>query len=61
MEVIKMNLVEILMKRDNLTKNEAKQLIKECQEALYNGDHEAIQTYLGLEDDYIDDVVFFKD
>jgi hypothetical protein len=55
-----MELIEILMKRDNLTKNEAIQLILECQEALYQGEEEAIQIYLGLEDDYIDDVVFFK-
>jgi hypothetical protein len=55
-----MKLIEILMKRDNLTKNEAIQLILECQEALYQGEEEAIQIYLDLEDDFLEDVIFFK-
>ena len=49
--------VKILMKRDGLTENEAKDLIAECREALYEGDSEAIMDYLGLEDDYIFDII----
>ena len=49
--------VKILMERDNLTEEEAKELVDECREALSNGDTEAIQDYLGLEDDYIFDII----
>lgn len=47
----------ILMNRDGLSKSEAEDLVRECREALENGDYEAIQDYLGLEDDYIFDVL----
>ncbi len=49
--------VDILMKRDGLSKKEAQDLILECREALEQGDEEAIQYYLGLEDDYIFDIL----
>ena len=49
--------VKILMERDNLTEEEAKELVDECREALSNGDTEAICDYLGLEDDYIFDII----
>lgn len=49
--------VEILMKRDGMSKKEAEALRQECREALESGDYEAIQYYLGLEDDYIFDVL----
>ena len=49
--------VAILMRRDGLTKAEAQDLVDECREALESGDYEAIQDYLGLEDDYIFDVL----
>ena len=49
--------VEILMKRDGMTKEEAEALRVECREALEDGNFEAIQDYLGLEDDYIFDVL----
>lgn len=49
--------VEILMERDGMTKKEAEDLVAECREALEEGDTEAIQEYLGLEDDYIFDVL----
>ena len=45
------------MRRDGLTLEEAKEQIDECREALENGDFEAIQDYLGLEDDYIFDII----
>ena len=49
--------VKILMERDGYTEREAKELIRETREALLNGDDEAIQDYLGLEDDYIFDII----
>ena len=51
------SLENILMKRDGLTREEAQEEIAECREALENGDYEAINDYLGLEDDYIFDVM----
>ena len=48
---------KILMERDGLTKEEARELMNECIEAFLNGDDEAIQDYLGLEDDYIFDLL----
>ena len=47
----------ILMERDGLTAEEAKEQINEAREALMNGDFEAIADYLGLEDDYIFDLI----
>lgn len=53
-----MNKVEkILMQRDGLTEEEAREARLEAAEALENGDYEAINDYLGLEDDYIFDVL----
>lgn len=49
--------VKILMKRDGISEHDAKELVNECREALMNGDYEAIQDYLGLEDDYIFDIL----
>ena len=48
----------ILMERDELTSEEADELIAETREALNNGDWEAMADCLGLEDDYIFDVLF---
>ena len=52
-----MSVVEILMKRDGVTRQEAKEMIAECREALMNGDEYAIEDYLGLEDDYIFEIL----
>ena len=49
--------VEILMERDGMTESEAKELVDECREALISGEDDAIQAYLGLEDDYIFDII----
>lgn len=49
---------KILIERDGLTLKEAREQIAECKEALENGDFEAMADYLGLEDDYIFDVLF---
>lgn len=47
----------ILIERDGLTEKEAEELMDECREALLSGDFEAIGDYLGLEDDYIFDLI----
>ena len=49
--------VEILMRRDGLSEEEALELIDECREAIADGDFDAIGDYLGLEDDYIFDII----
>ena len=46
-------IIRILMERDGNTEQEAKMRILECIDALESGNDEAIQEYLGLEDDYI--------
>jgi len=51
--------VQILMKRDGISEGDAKSLVLQTQKALMDGDYEAIQYYLGLEDDYIFDVLDF--
>lgn len=48
---------EILMRRDGLTRTEAHTLRLECAEAITTGEWDAINSYLGLEDDYIFDVL----
>ena len=50
-------LIKILMKRDGISKEEAKDMIAECRQALLNGDDYAIEDYLGLEDDYVFDIL----
>ena len=49
--------MRILMELDGLTEDEAREQMNECKEALYNGDWDAIGDYLGLEDDYIFDLI----
>ena len=51
--------VAILMKRDGITKKQAEEQVLECQNALLEGNYEAIQEYLGLEDDYMFDILDF--
>lgn len=54
----KLNRVEeILMQRDGMTQEEARNLRLECADALESGDAEAIHDLLELEDDYIFDVM----
>lgn len=48
---------KILMERDGLTSEETDELMDECREALLDGDFEAMADYLGLEDDYIFDLI----
>ena len=49
--------LRILMERDGLSEDEAREEIGECVDALCNRDFEAINDYLGLEDDYIFDLL----
>lgn len=49
--------VKILVQRDNISVEEAKEQVAECREALLRGEVDAIQYYLGLEDDYIFDIL----
>ena len=49
---------KILMERDDLTESEAEELMQETREMLNNGDFDAMQDMLGLEDDYIFDLLF---
>ena len=59
-----MNLIEILQHRDGLTEQEAKDLILDTKEKLLNSDgfdaDEIIMENLGLEPDYLMDILFFK-
>lgn len=58
--------VDVLMKRDNMTEQEAKKLVsrvsEEITEAIENGEYELVEDImysdLGLEMDYIDDVLY---
>lgn len=50
-------LKKILMKRDGLTSKEADELIKEAREELLSGNNDALMDILGLEDDYIFDLI----
>lgn len=47
----------ILMERDGITAEEADELIQECRQSLNEGNYCAINEYLGLEDDYIFDLI----
>lgn len=49
--------VKILMRRDGLSAQEAIDLVEECADALECGQGDAIEYYLGLEDDYIFDIL----
>lgn len=47
----------ILMERDGLTAEEADELMAECREELESGNFSAMQEVLGLEDDYLFDII----
>lgn len=55
--------IKILMDRDNITFEEAKQLVVECRNALLDENEnliwadEIIMDYLGLEPDYLYDIL----
>lgn len=48
---------DILMRRDGISRHDAQDLIEQCVEALEAGEMDAIEYYLGLEDDYIYDLI----
>lgn len=50
--------MRILMERDGYTEDEAREVIAECREELEAGNFQAMQEVLGLEDDYIFDVLY---
>jgi len=52
-----MTVLEILMKRDGISEQEARDMLRECARELIEGNPYAIQDVLGLEDDYIFDVL----
>lgn len=62
-----LNIVNILVNRDNISKREAIKLIKETRdeiyEAIYNNDYvtpdEILMDNLGLEPDYLFDIISF--
>lgn len=49
----KETIIKILMRRDDLTRTEAKEVYEECRKELANGNYNAIAEVCGLEDDYI--------
>lgn len=51
--------VEILMRRDGMSEEEAKALVKDCREMIYEGENpeDVLQYELGLEPDYIFDII----
>lgn len=49
--------VKILMERDDISRQEAEKLIDDTREELLNGNHDAILDILGLENDYIFDII----
>ena len=55
--------VEILMKRDGISEDEARALVRETRDELIMLDNpfeadEIIEDYLGLEPDYLEDILY---
>lgn len=48
---------EILMKRDGMTEKDAEETMAICREELYSGNFDVMMDVLGLEDDYIFDLI----
>lgn len=48
---------KILMDKYDITLEESEELVEETREALLSGQEDAIGMYLGLEDDYIFDIL----
>ncbi len=57
MKEVKNETKRILMERDGLTEKEAEDLMNETREMLLDGDFDAMMDMLGLEDDYIFDLI----
>lgn len=60
---MKNRLVNLLVNRDGVTEEEATNMINDCMEALLNSDpfesDDIIQDMLGLEPDYLEDIMDF--
>lgn len=60
---MKNRLVNLLVKRDGVTEEEACNMINDCMETLLNSDpfesDDIIQDMLGLEPDYLEDIMDF--
>lgn len=53
------SLLKTLMQRDELTENEAQELINEMNERMYEGENpEELLYEIGLEPDYLFDILF---
>ena len=52
--------VKTIMERDRVTERVARELVEECRVALDNGDNGAVRDILGLDDEYIVDVLCLK-
>jgi hypothetical protein len=50
-------LERILIERDGISLKEAQELIAECREAILGGEEDAMQDILGIEEEYIFDVI----
>ena len=53
----KKEVINILRRRDGMSAEDAEKLVNDCREALETRNYEAIEEYLGLEDDYIFDIL----
>lgn len=49
--------MRILMERDGLSEEDAREEMALCREELESGNFSALQEVLGLEDDYIFDII----
>ena len=51
--------IAILMARDGMTREEATELVMDCRQMIYDGEDptEVLQNELGLEPDYIFDLI----
>lgn len=53
-------IIDILMKRDGMEYEDARRLVKETQDEIISNPNDAdeiIQNYLGLEPDYLEDIL----
>lgn len=58
-DIMKNRIIQILMDRDGMTLDDAKEMFTEAQEEVYNGEdpEEVLSEWFGLEPDYIFDLI----